>query len=112
MSTPTDPPPTSGAARTFFEVVIDCPSCFNTVLDALRGRNDVTGVEASISRRCMRIDHVGDGTELQQLVADVGRCTVVGANGEIGLTAPEPERQHACRWANGAPAVRAGQAIR
>jgi len=83
--------------NTKFEVDINCPFCFDDIVEALREDPHVHEVDANMSVGCVSVDHDTDASRLASLIADHGHRIVVAGNGEIVQDSLHPQSRAVCR---------------
>lgn len=77
----------------------NCPWCLNDMVERLRSRPGVRGVELDAAAGCLRVDY--DKTDLVELVAEVRsdlRAWEQAANGEVVMVEVEAHPVASCRY--------------
>ncbi|MEJ7798964.1 MAG: hypothetical protein WKF60_00495 [Ilumatobacter sp.] len=82
--------------QSYFEIDVNCPTCFNAVIAALSETEGVDGVEGHASNGCLSVSHRLDESSLQSLITTVGRTIEVAGNGEFVMGQSHALLRHGC----------------
>lgn len=80
-----------------FEVDVNCPYCFDDIVDALRDQPTVTEVHASLGAGCVSVTHDTDEARLARVITDIGHRVSVAGNAEIVQDHVHPVPTRSCR---------------
>lgn len=80
----------------YFETDLNCPSCFNRVLDALSAAVGVDHVEGHSSNSCISVEHRVEESMLRSIITLVGRTNEVADNAEFVMGVAHSEAHASC----------------
>ncbi len=95
----------------YFDVDVNCPSCFNDVLQALASTDGVDAVEGDISNGCITVTHRVDESSLQSIINQVGRTIELAGNGEYVMAESHVGAAHVCAHGTLADIVNANPSL-
>lgn len=72
----------------YFETDLNCPACFNHVLEALSATAGVDVVEGHSSTSCISVEHRVEESTLRSIITSIGRTNEVADNGEYVMGGP------------------------
>lgn len=81
---------------TFIDIDVNCPTCFNNVVEALRATPGVNSVGARVSEGCLEVSHEIDEAQLRDIVTRTGRTIEVAGNGEYVMGVASAVTEHNC----------------
>jgi len=87
----------------YFETDVNCPACFNDVLDALTSTAGVDDVIGHASKSGISVEHSVDESSLQTVIATVGRTIEVAYNGEQVMGEAHPSTHPLCGCGRSVP---------
>lgn len=70
---------------TYITADVNCPTCFNQVLEALASTPGVHSVDPHIDKHCMAITHDLDENVLVATITTIGHTLDIAPNGEITM---------------------------
>lgn len=82
---------------TYFDVDVDCATCFNHMVDQLRAVDTVQAVEADAAIGCLVVRHEVAEADLAAVILSAGHTVDVAANGEILMGEAHPIALRACQ---------------
>lgn len=81
---------------TFIEIDVNCPTCFNEIIETLRATPGVMSVGGHVSDGCIEVSHEIDPTELREIVVRTGHTIEVAGNGEYVQGVASAVTEHNC----------------
>ncbi len=81
-----------------FEVDVNCPTCFNDVIAALRTTIGVEVVDGHVADGCVSVSHHVDESDLQAIITGVGRTIELSDNAEYVMGEAHAQAAHTCRF--------------
>ncbi len=82
--------------QSYFEIDVNCPKCFNAIIEALTETEGVHAVEGHVSKGCLSVRHRLDEAAVQVLITSVGRTIEVAGNGEFVMGQSHARARHRC----------------
>ncbi|MGA9278264.1 hypothetical protein [Ilumatobacter sp.] len=82
--------------QSHFEIDVNCPTCFNAVLQTLLDTDGVDEVQGHAAHGCVSVTHHIDESQLQSVLTTVGHTIDVAGNGELVMGQAHARPRHRC----------------
>jgi len=80
----------------YIDLDVNCSTCFNNIVEALRQTPGVTAVDGHASGGCLEVRHDIDEARLRDVVVRTGHSIEVGGNGEYVMGLVHANTEHQC----------------
>ncbi len=70
---------------TYVTVDVNCPNCFNDVIDAIAATPGVASVAPHSAEGCLAVDHDLDERALLATITTIGHTVDIAPNGEVTM---------------------------
>ncbi len=81
---------------TYVTADINCPTCFNQVIETISATAGVHAVDPHVDTGCLAITHNLDEADLLATITTIGHTLDIAQNGEVTMGQAHAATVHAC----------------